>query len=157
MRPEHVAGELVADRDVVEQPLVVTELLDLVDVTDLDLLELVELVVGPLGFAVTAFTGEQLLVLRLDDLVPDRGRPLLGHPLAPLVDVDRVAPLEAGGAGELGVADLVVVGHAVADEVIAADDAGPKNHHSSPPKMRCDSGILPTCAGEQPWLVSVQR
>ena len=32
---------------------------------------------------------------------------------------------------------------------------GPKNHHSSPPKMRCELGILPICAGEQPWLVSV--
>jgi hypothetical protein len=31
----------------------------------------------------------------------------------------------------------------------------PKNHQSSPPKIRCDPGIFPTCAGEAPWLVSV--
>ena len=32
---------------------------------------------------------------------------------------------------------------------------GPKNHQSSPPKMRWEFGIFPTWAGEQPWLVSV--
>jgi hypothetical protein len=32
---------------------------------------------------------------------------------------------------------------------------GPKNHQSSPPKMRWLLGIRPTWAGEQPWLVSV--
>jgi hypothetical protein len=31
---------------------------------------------------------------------------------------------------------------------------GPKNHHSSPPKIRCEFGMRPTWAGEQPWLVS---
>jgi hypothetical protein len=127
VRPEDVAGELVADRDVVEQALVVSELLDLVDVTDLDLLELGELVVGPLGLTVTALgavTGEELLLLCVTDLVADRGRPLLGDPLTPLVDVDRVAPLEAGRSGELGIADLVVVRHAVADKMVTGDDAG---------------------------------
>ncbi len=32
---------------------------------------------------------------------------------------------------------------------------GPKNHQSSPPKIRWLLGIWPTWAGEQPWLVSV--
>ena len=32
---------------------------------------------------------------------------------------------------------------------------GPKNHQSSPPKIRWLLGIRPTCAGEHPWLVSV--
>jgi len=33
---------------------------------------------------------------------------------------------------------------------------GPKNHHSSPPKIMCWPGMFPWIAGPAPWLVSVQ-
>ena len=32
---------------------------------------------------------------------------------------------------------------------------GPKNHHSSPPKIMCCPGMWPWIAGPAPWLVSV--
>ena len=81
--------------------------------------------VGPAG-ADVGFAAEQVLLLGALHRVADGGRALEGDPLALLVDVEGVAPLEARRAGELGVGHLVVERHAVADQLVARPDAGPE-------------------------------
>ena len=121
VRAEHVLGQQVATSTLVEQALVVAQLLDLVDERPLPSLEIGQLVVGPLGVGLDV---EDLLLLGLG--APGSGwrSSAAGRCARPLVDVEGVAPLEAGRAGEAGLGDLVVVRHAVADEVVAGPDAG---------------------------------
>src|SRR3954447_21133185 len=70
--------------------------------------------------------GEELLLFRLPHLIADRRGALQGDALTPLVDVKRVAALEASRAGEFGVRDFVVVRHPVTDEMVARPDAWPE-------------------------------